>query len=249
MRNNFYEETLLKEEFSLVVRLQQDTEFSKWVSVSYEDRNVSEDRKSGKVQSVTVPPNGPRYPEKYIVEYSLPVYVSPGQLRRDWHGTVTILLSEPVLTNKHSHEGPLVRFHSNFEPLNHHVRQNSICSGNAWLVARKNGIWHFIISLGALINQDEFVCAEGGHMNSAGYRYWVARDRKPVTNIKWPLNLLGGDLEFKPVNIESPKVQTLTVSRKPEKQIINVTKGPGRLDIKPKPAESNPARLVITKKG
>ena len=243
MSNSFYEETLLKEEFLLVVRLQQDTEFSKWVSVSYEDRAT------GKVQSVTVQPKGPRYPEKYIVEYLLPVYVSTGQLRRDWHGTATILLSEPVLTNRHSNQGPYVTFHSNFEPLNHHVRQNSICSGNAWLVARENGIWHFIISLGALINQDEFVCAEGGHMNDAGYRYWVARDRKPVTNIKWPLNLLGRTVEFKPINIrESPKVQTLAVSRKPEKKIINVTKGPGRLDIHPKPAAPKPTGLVITKK-
>lgn len=243
MSNSFYEETMLKEEFLLVVRLQQDPEFSKYVSVSYEDRTTL------KVQPVTVQPKGPRYPEKYIVEYLLPVYVSPGQLRRDWHGTVTILLSEPVLTNRHSHQGPHVSFHSNFEPLNHHVRQNSICSGNAWLVARGNGIWHFIISLGALINQDEFVCAEGGHMNSAGYRYWVARERKPVTNIKWPLNLLGRSVDFISVNSrEGPKVQILTVSRKPEKQIINVTKGPGRLDIIAKPAAPNPTRLVITKK-
>lgn len=243
MSNSFYEDTMLKEEFELVVVLQQDTEFQKWVSVFYEDR------KTGEVQSVTKRPTGPRYPEKYIVEYRMPVYISPGQLRRDWHGTATILLSESVLTSRHSRNGPHVTFHSNFEPFNNHVLRNAICSGNAWTVARDNGIWHFIISLGALINQDAFVCAEGRDFNGAAYDYWLTRDRKPVTDIEWPLNLLGRTVEFNPVNIrESPKVQTLTVPRKPEKQIINITKGPGRLEIKAKPAAPNPTRLVITKK-
>jgi len=240
MSNSFYEQTMLKEEYLLVVRLQRDKEFSQYVSVSYEDRIT------GEVQPVTGRPPGPRYPEKYIVDYRMPVYVSPGQLRRDWHGTATIRLSEPVLTNRHSRQGPYVTFHSNFELLNHHVTRNSICSGNAWAVAKDNGLWHFIVSLGALINQDEFVCAEGGHMNSEGYRYWCARDRKPVTNIKWPLSL-DEDVKVHPVDLPQSvlQAQPLTVFRKPEKQIINLTKAPGRLDITAKPA---PTRLVITPK-
>jgi len=241
MSNSFYEQTMLKEEFLLVVRLQQDKEFSQYVSVSYEDRIT------GEVQPVIGRSPGSRYPEKYIVDYRMPVYVSPGQLRRDWHGTATILLSETVLTNRDSRQGPYVTFHSNFEPLNHHVRRSAICSGNAWAVAKDNGLWHFIVSLGALINQDEFVCAEGGHMNGEGYRYWCARDRKPVTNIKWPLSLLTEGVEVHPVD-PSKRVlhaQPLTVPPKPEKQIINVTKAPGRLEITAKPA---PTRLVITPK-
>jgi hypothetical protein len=245
MSNSFYEDTLLKEEFLLVVRLQQDAEFSKYVSVAYEDRLSGEER------AVALPPRGPRYPEKYIVQYQMPVYVSPGQLRRDWHGTATMQLSEPVLTNKHSHQGPHVTFHSDFTPFNNHVLRDSICSGNAWAVARDNGLWHFIISLGALINQDEFVCADGGHYNREAYDYWRARERKPVTNIKWPLDLLSReDLRFvltpKPPQPSSLKI----VPKTPEKQtpVINITKVPDSLDIKAKPMVPVPPTIVITPK-
>lgn len=201
MSNSFYEETLLKEEYNLVVTLQQDTEFKKYVTVLYEDRILGEER------PVSVQPTGSRFPEKYIVHYKMPVYASRGQLRQDWEGVATIELSEPVLTNKHSHHGPHVVFHSNFRPFNNHVLQDAICSGNAWAVAKENGLWHFIISLGALINQDEFVCAEGYHYNPPAYDDWVSRGRKPVTNIKWALDLISRE-ENKIVFTEKNKPST-----------------------------------------
>jgi hypothetical protein len=235
MSNNFYEGTLLREEFRLVANLQQDAEFSKYVSVSYEDRNS----RAGEVRSVAVQPSGPRYPEKYVVEYRMPVYVSPGQLRQDWHGTATMILSEPVLTNKHSYHAPHVTFHSNFTPFNNHVLRDSICSGNAWAVARDNGLWHFIISLGALINQDEFVSAEGRHYNGDAYNYWIARGRKPVTDIRWPLALINQPpLDF----------TRITKAPEPQTQTLTFTKVPDRLEIKLKPAPSAPAPIVFTPK-
>ena len=242
MSNSFYEDTLLKEEFLLVVRLQQEAEFSKYVSVSYEDRIT------GKVQPVAVHPSGPRYPEKYIVEYRMPVYVSPGQLRPDWQGTATILLSQPVLTNKHSYHGPHVTFHSNFEPFNNHVRRDSICSGNAWTVARDNGLWHFIISLGALINQDEFVSAEGRHMNGEAYKYWRTRDQKPVTNIAWPLNLLDGGFTVTPTTPKPPPLKVNLKPPPPPAPGLIITRMPDGLDIRPKTAAPAPAPIVITPK-
>jgi hypothetical protein len=245
MSNSFYEDTMLKEEFGLVVRLQQEVEFSKYVNVSYEDRIT------GEARPVTFHPSGPRYPEKYIIEYRMPVYVSPGQLRRDWQGTAMILLSEPVLTNKHSRHGPHVTFHSNFEPFNNHVRRDSICSGNAWAVARDHGTWHFIISLGALINQDEFVSADGGHMNGEAYDYWLARDRKPVTNIAWPLDLLSVGFSVRPVEPENHQSSTLKIIPKAtgeQTPAFNITRVPDRLDIKSVPAPSAPAPIVITPK-
>src|SRR5437764_14377797 len=105
MSNAFYEDTLLREEFRLVAILQRDREFSKYVTVAYEDRISGEER------SVTIAPPGPRFPEVYLVQYEMPVYIARGQLRKDWHGTATIQLSEPVLTNKHSYHGPHVTFH------------------------------------------------------------------------------------------------------------------------------------------
>lgn len=236
MTNNFYEEILLKEEFRLIVKLQQNAEFSKYVSISYEDRET------GKVQPVAIPPSGPRYPEKYIVKYHMPVYVSRGQLQQDWLGTATMLLSDTVLMNKHSYQAPHVTFHSNFTPFNNHVTHDWICVGNAWAVARDHGIWHFIISLGATINQDPFVTADQpGHVNSEAYKYWVARNRLPVTDIKWPLNLLD---EGKIVMTRTaPRVEVPLAA--PEKRQINITKMSGRLEIK---AKTTSSPIVFTQK-
>ena len=182
--SNFYEEVLLREEYNLIVKLQKNKEFAKYVDIKYEDRITGENR------NILLPPSASKYPEIYVVEYRMPVFVNDGQLRQDWHGTATMRLTEPVLANRHANQGPHTEFTSNFEPFNNHVHQNSICSGNAWIVAKDNGLWHYIISLGALINQDEFVCAEGSHFNGNAFNHWVNRGRNPVTNIKWPLDLL-----------------------------------------------------------
>lgn len=218
MSNSFYEETLLKQEFKLVAKLQKDAEFSKYVTVFYEDRNTWQQR------HVSLLPDGVRYPEKYIVHYKMPVYISPGQLRTDWEGTVTMTLSELVLTNRHAQQAPLVIFHSNFKPFNNHVTQTSICSGNAWVVAKDNGLWHFIISLGALINQDEFVSAEGRHYDAAAYDYWVSRDRKPVTNIKWALDLLNKppEIVFIPKNKNASSPTAFEATNPPPAHSLNI---------------------------
>lgn len=243
MSNSFYEETMLKQEFDLVVKLQQDAEFSEYVSVSYEDRIT------GEVRPVTVHPTGPRYPEKYVVEYRMPVYVSPGQLMRDWHGTATILLSESVLTNKHSNQAPHVTLHSNFAPFNNHMTRDWICTGNAWAVAKDNGLWYFITSLGLVINQDGMVSADHPEANEAAYHYWVARGRKPVTNIAWPLDLLSREVEDDVPPPKATQVTRLTitpVTTKEQAPTTNTTGVPGGLEIIRKPAA--PAPIVFTQK-
>ncbi|MDR0602977.1 MAG: hypothetical protein LBG80_01570 [Bacteroidales bacterium] len=207
--NTFYEDVLLREEFNLMQKLQKDTEFAKYVTVKYEDRVT------GETKMVLSMPTAGRYPEIYIVDYQMPVYVGKGQLRNDYHAEVRITLSEPVLSSREADNGPLVNFNSNFEPFNNHVHQTTICSGNAWIVAKDNGLWHFIISLGALINQDSFVCAEGSHFNSAAFNYWVLRGRKPVTNITWPL-----DLTTKKTITVVPKTQTAPPMEKPKISIV-----------------------------
>ncbi|MDR0894532.1 MAG: hypothetical protein LBN06_04440 [Prevotellaceae bacterium] len=179
----FYENILLREEFNMVQKLQKDAEFAKYVTVQYADRVTGETR------SVLLDPTAGKYPEIYIADYHMPVYIGAGQLRNDYDATVRITLSEPVLSNRQADNSPMVNFASNFEPFNNHVHQTAICSGNAWAVAKDNGLWHFIISLGALINQDAFVCAEGSHFNPRAYDYWIQRRRRPVNNIKWPLDL------------------------------------------------------------
>jgi hypothetical protein len=207
----FYENVLLREEFNLVQKLQKDTEFAKYVTVKYEDRVT------GEIKTVLSAPTADKYPEIYVADYRMPVYVGEGRLRNDYHGTARITLSEPVLSNRRADNGPNVDWDSNFEPFNNHIRKNWICTGNAWSVAKDNGLWHFIISLGALINQDEFVCAEGTHIDAAAYDYWVRRGRKPVTNIKWALDLLTRQPPIRVVPTEKPKISI--VRKTPEQQL------------------------------
>ncbi|MDR2511732.1 MAG: hypothetical protein LBC89_04645 [Bacteroidales bacterium] len=207
----FYDNVLLREEFNLVQKLQKDEEFAKYVTVNYEDRVT------GETKTLLSSPTADKYPEIYVVDYRMPVYVAEGRLRNDFHGIAKITLSEPVLTNRQADNGPLVEWKANFEPFNNHIRVNWICTGNAWTVAKDNGLWHFIISLGALINQDEYVCAEGVHIDGAAYDYWVRRGRKPVTNIKWALDLLTRPtITVTPV--EKPKISI--VKKMPEHQPV-----------------------------
>jgi hypothetical protein len=184
----FYDNVLLREEFNLVQKLQKDTEFAKYVTVKYEDRVTGETR------PVVSTPTADKYPEVYIVDYKMPVYVAEGRLRNDFHGHAKITLSEPVLTNKTADHGPHVEWRTNCKPFNNHVSDTWVCNGNgqnsAWAVAKNLGLWHFIIVMGKLINQEPDVSANAVHMSSSAYDYWVRRGRKPVTNINWPLDLL-----------------------------------------------------------
>ncbi len=209
--STFYDNILLREEFNLVQKLQKDAEFAKYVTVRYEDRVT------GETKTVLSSPTADKYPEKYLVDYRMPVYVREGQIRNDYHGTAKITLSEPVLANRRADNGPFVEWNSNFQPFNNHIRKDWICTGNAWAVAKDSGLWHFIISLGALINQDEFVCAEGVHIDGEAYDYWVRRARKPVTNIKWALDLL-----TKPTItvVHSEKTKITIVKKTPEQQPV-----------------------------
>jgi hypothetical protein len=216
--STFYEDVLLREEFSLVQELQKDAEFKKYVTVRYEDRITSE------IRPVISTPTADRYPEIYIVDYRMTVYIGVGQLRNDYHGTAEIILSEPVLVNREAVNGPHVDFNSNFEPFNNHVKEGrGICSGNAWSVAKDNGLWHFIISLGELINQNEEVCAEGSHFNGAAYNYWVERRRNPVTDIKWPLDLLIKKITIVKKEPEQQVKKITIVKKEPEQQVKKIT--------------------------
>lgn len=207
----FYENVLLREEFNLVQKLQKDSEFAKYVTVKYEDRVT------GEVKPILSTPTAEKYPENYIVEYRIPVYVSEGRLRNDYHATATITLSEPVLTNRRADHGPNVIWSSNIIPFNKHFTgTTTICSGNAWIVAKDFGLWHFIISMGALVNQDEYVCdPNNGHFNPEANDYWVRRGRKPITNIKWPLDLLARPT-ITIIPTDKPKITI--VKKTPEQQ-------------------------------
>lgn len=203
----FYENVLLREEFNLVQKLQKNTEFAKYVSVTYEDRVT------GETKNVLSQPTVDKYPEVYIVNYRMPVYSSSHQIRNDFHGTAKIIMSESVLTNRElynnyhaDYNGPHVEWDYNFQPYGVHLFSKDsygICSGTAWNIAKDYGLWHFIISLGALLNQDYFILPLGSNTT-------------PVSNIKWPLDLISQGIKIVPKEtIDKPKI---TVIRKKEEQ-------------------------------
>lgn len=205
--SNFYEDTMLREEYKLVKKLQESEAIKRYVEIRYLERGIGTER------AISENPNG-KYPEQYVVHYRMPVYTGVGQLRSDFHAVVNITLSKDVLSNRNAANVPYVTYRGSFAPFNNHVTQTSICIGNAWTVAKDNGLWHLIISLGALINQDEFVCAEGNHYNSAAYNYWVQRGRKPVTYIKWPVDLLESKFEVKTKEVIEPERSAIKIIAK-----------------------------------
>lgn len=214
----FYDNILLREEFNLVQKLQKDAEFVKYVTVKFEDRVT------GETKTVLSEPTANKYPEKYLVEYRMPVYVGEGQLRNDFHGIAKIHLSEPVLSNKTADHGPHVEWKTNCKPFNNHVSDTWVCNGNgkdsAWAVAKDLGLWHFIIVMGQLINQDPNVSADAVHMSLDAYNYWVRRARKPVTNIKWPLDLLTRPT----ITVVPTEKHKITIVKKtPEQQLVQQT--------------------------
>jgi len=215
--STFYDNVLLREEFFLVQKLQKEDEFTKYVTVKYEDRIT------GEIKPILSTPTAEKYPEKYIVDYRMPVYIDEGQLRTDYQATAIITLSEPVLATKSADRGPDVKWNSNITPFNKHLYGNTtICSGNAWSVAKDFGLWHFIISMGALVNQDEYVCEPNdGHFNPEANEYWIRRGRKPVTNIKWPLDLLTKST-IKVVPTEKHKIAVVKIMPEP-KNIKKIT--------------------------
>lgn len=186
--SNFYNDTLLKEEFKLLQQVQRDQEVQKYIAISYEDQV------SGSRKNISETPTTGLYPEKYFVEYNLPVFSSRGQLRNDFKAQIEISVNQTVLQGKSADNGPHTIYSSNFKPFNNHVSNDWICTGNAWKVAKDHGLWYYVLALGALINQDGIVTNEDyatamKDIDPEAFEYWIERGKRPVTPINWPWDL------------------------------------------------------------
>jgi hypothetical protein len=193
--SNFYNDTLLKEEFNLLQQVQRDREVSKYITISYEDQITGVERQ------ISLAPSNDLYPEKFFVKYRLPVYVAPGQRRDDFEAVAEITINEEVLKSKIADNGPHTVYSSNFKPFNNHVSNDWICTGNAWIVAKDHGVWYYILALGALVNQDGIVTdhERRQHINPEAFDYWVERNKRPVTPINWPWDMaMKGEIVIKP---------------------------------------------------
>ena len=140
------------------------------------------------------------------------MYVGVNDLKRDWQASILFDVPEDILMNPHSNLGVSIEggdFPNGSVPFNRHVSKGWICTGSAWGVANQGfGIWYFVISLGALFNQDKFMMAEddGAHLNADAYRFWKeTRGKQPNNPIKWPFRLTDNTLRIGKKIVQPPQ--------------------------------------------
>lgn len=187
-------EIRLRNEFGWLRKLENDPfNANHIVTIYYKDRFGNSGWKSIKEN-----PSTQLYPYQFKVTYKMPMYVGRNDLKRDWQASILFDTPEDILMNPNSEMGVTIdgnggNFPDGSVPFNRHVSKGWICTGSAWGVANQGfGIWYFVISLGALFNQDKFMMAEdeGSHLNGDAYRFWRdTRGKQPNNPIKWPFKL------------------------------------------------------------
>ena len=180
----------LGKEFNLLQALQRDARIAGIVRIEYNPRDCGD---LDKWVSILESPADGRYPCRFRLTYTMPMYVGPGQLVKDWHASFIFEVSEELLTNPRSDVN--VSVDDGFPcgvPFHNHVNEAWVCSGSAWGASRGMGIWYFVICFGCLLNMERFVMAEDGpHLNGEAFEWWMTeRQQRPVSNIEWPFDLL-----------------------------------------------------------
>ena len=149
-------------------------------------------------------------PVEYKVKYTMPMYVSPGVLKKDWSGAILFKVTESVLMQG----GDLgVRieggsFPEGSVPFNKHIQPGWICSGDMWKNAMDGyGIWYFVISIGCLLNLEPDEQAEtGDHLNGEAREFFeTVRHKQPTNNINWPYKLRERRFTIVPTKVVKPK--------------------------------------------
>ena len=239
--SNFYNDTLLKEEFTLLQQVQRDREVSRYITISYEDQLTGSER------NISLAPSNGLYPEKFFVKYRLPVYIARGQKRDDFEAKLELTVSKSILESSRADNGPHTNNYSaNFNPFNNHVTDTWICDGNAWFIAKDHGVWYYILALGALINQDGIVTDHDkrAHIEPEAFDYWVERARRPVTPINWPWDMTRkGEIVIKPTT--KPQLIIKKVGSENQGSVVN------KISIVKKGTDSTasePKKISIIKK-
>ena len=179
----------LAKEFANLQALQQDPRVDGIVNIEY---NPAESGNRDEWVSIMVRPKNGLYPHRFKIEYHMPMYVGPGRLERRWHAAFVLDAPEHVLMDPRSNNN--VELYEGFPcgvPYNNHVGAGWVCSGSAWAVSRNMGLWYFVICLGCLLNQEEFIMAGEPHLNAEAFHWWVEqRHKRPNNDIRWPFDLL-----------------------------------------------------------
>lgn len=184
------EEIRRKNEFGPLQLIQKDPRTKKIIEIQYNPRGDADPYHW--VSILQNPQNG-LYPHRFRVTYKMPMFIGPGQLVKDWQGSVIFEAPPEALVDPNSEIN--VQIDGDFPygvPYNNHIERCYICSGTAWGVSRGLGIGFFVLCLGGLLNQDPFVMSTSGtHLNGEAFRWWRdQRKMQPNNRIDWPFDLL-----------------------------------------------------------
>lgn len=178
------------------IRMRKEVDYLRKLQTNKDMRNIlsiyAAPRTGGEYKSILEEFRG-LPPVKFKVTYKMPMYVSAEKLKKDWQGTIFFEITEDALLGTDdigiSIDGG--QFEKEDTPFNNHINQGFICKGNCWEVARDQGIWLFIIAIGALLNLNpEYQSANRNHLNPAAHDFLKnVRHDKPTNDIHWPYNL------------------------------------------------------------
>lgn len=187
-------ERRLKKEFSFLQRLQNHPNTRGIIDIYYKERINGHGYKS-----VTETPNCTLYPNHFKIKYTFPVmYVGRGQVKNNWSHAFLLTTPETILMDPNRTIGDEFEieggaFSKGNVPFNSHISPNWVCIGALWQAANQGfGIWYFLVSLGALLNQEktEMDPNDEIHLNDDAFNYWLEdRDMQPNNIIRWPYNL------------------------------------------------------------
>ena len=189
-------EIRLCKEFENLQVLQQDSRTDGIINIEYNPRNSGD---PNKWVPIMVNPKDGLYPYRFRLTYTMPMYVGPGQLERNWHQSFIFEAPEEVLMDPHSNIN--VSVEGGFTcgvPFNNHCSAAWLCSGSAWGASRGMGIWYFVLCIGCLLNQERFLMADEPHLNANALTWWKEqRQMRPNNDIQWPFDLLDKAMKYK----------------------------------------------------
>lgn len=217
-------EIRLRKEFLKAQELQQDPRLRGILNIEYNPRNCGNE---DEWVSIMIPPKDCLYPYRFKATYTMPMFVGPGQLEKNWHQGFILHVPEHILMDPNSDVGVSLEGGSFVSgvPFHNHCSNSWICTGSLWEASRPLGISYFFVNLGRLLNMERFVMATGNHLNAEALEWWTnQRHMEPTNKIDWPLDLFGidGGRSFHFGNSAPTKPSTISFSsrRKPGFSII-----------------------------
>lgn len=207
-------ETRLRKEFFDLQSLQKHPSVRNIIHIEY---NLRSSGNRDEWFPITDIPSDGLFPHRYLVTYSMPMYVEHARFKRNWHASFVIEVGESVLLDQNSNYGVELYGGAFPEgtPYNNHASTAWLCTGTAGAMSKGMGLWYFVICIGCLLNQEKFImdCSGATHLNGAAYSWWVEkRGMKPNSEIDWPFHLL----DEKPSEM---KITFGAVSSSPQKQV------------------------------